>query len=192
MPGWGVLVGMHPAFPCLSFLVTFLSVGCSFSRRSELQDGVTWSQLDAASSSLASGPNVVLASGRVLDALDGSPVVGATVEFWTEDDAEPRRRTHVETTEVDGAFLLCAARSDPSPVVGEKLVVHAPGYTSTGGDRGGEEEFFLFPQAEPLRLRCVDVDGQPISGVQVRSRHSCAHDAPAVRGPTGQHNAINA
>ena len=112
----------------------------------------------------------VVALGRVLDAFDGRPIAGATVELWTEDDEQAAVRTHLVATEHDGSFLV---RATEDTLVGEKWVVHAPDHTSAAGALDEELEVFLLPRREGrrMRMRFVDVAGGPIEGAKVATRY---------------------
>ncbi|MSR63400.1 MAG: carboxypeptidase regulatory-like domain-containing protein [Planctomycetes bacterium] len=115
--------------------------------------------------------------GRLLNALDGTPVGGAACELWSEDFDEPMELVGTVRSALDGSFAL----EDPRRC-GEKMRVRAEGYRSTVF--AGEDEVFLFPRGEPFVLRALDLDGRPIAGARVRSHQTCQHAPPAVEGTT--------
>lgn len=115
--------------------------------------------------------------GRLLDALSGAPVAGATCELWSEDFDAPMELVGSVESALDGSFAL----EDPRRG-GEKVRVRAEGYRSTVF--AGEDEVFLFPRDEPFVLRVLDLDGSPIAGARVRSHQTCQHGPPAVEGMT--------
>lgn len=117
--------------------------------------------------------------GRILDALSGAPVVGATCELWTEDYEETARLTDRATTDAEGRYLL-----RPRTRHEVKVRLLAPGYRGTVSSPDGGVEF-LYPNDEPLRVRVRDLDGQPIAGARIRSHQTCRHAPPAVEGVSG-------
>ncbi|MFT5155287.1 MAG: hypothetical protein ACI841_005298, partial [Planctomycetota bacterium] len=117
--------------------------------------------------------------GRVIDAMTGQPLEGATIEAWTEEIDEVYGGFHriaSARTGQDGRYQLRRAEGGRRS---EKVRVSAPGYATLSAV-GGDQFLRLFPVDERIpRMRFLDVDGRPIEGVRVTSTYSCAHDVPA-------------
>jgi len=120
-----------------------------------------------------------LVHGRLLDALDGTPIEGAACELWSEDVDAPMALQDAVQSGHDGSFVLKDLRRR-----GAKVRVRAAGYRSTVF--AGDEVVFLFPQDEPFTLRLLDLDGLPIAGARVRSHQTCQHGPAAVEGTSGE------
>jgi hypothetical protein len=117
--------------------------------------------------------------GRLLDALTGAPVAGATCELWNEDFEEVARFAESTTTRADGSYELRPRTRDEV-----KVRLSAPGYRSTVTSLDGGVEL-LYPNDEPLVVRVLDLDGRPIAGARIRSHQTCRHAPPAVEGVSG-------
>jgi hypothetical protein len=117
--------------------------------------------------------------GRLLDATSGAPVAGATCELWTEDFDEPGRLVESALSRADGSYELHPRSRDEL-----KVRLRASGYRSmvVAGD---DELELLYPDDEPLVVRVLDLDGQPIAGARVRSHQTCRHAPPAVEAVSG-------
>jgi hypothetical protein len=114
--------------------------------------------------------------GRLLDAISGAPVAGATCELWTEDFDQPGRMVESVVSRADGRYELHLQTRDEV-----KVRLRAPGYRSTVVSNDGELDL-LYPSDEPLVVRVLDLDGQPIAGARIRSHQTCRHAPPAVEG----------
>lgn len=117
--------------------------------------------------------------GRLLDAISGAPVAGATCELWTEDFDQPGRMVESVLSNAAGTYELHPQTRDEV-----KVRLRAPGYRSTVVSADGELER-LYPNDEPLVVRVLDLDGKPIAGARVRSHQTCRHAPPAVEGVSG-------
>jgi hypothetical protein len=117
--------------------------------------------------------------GRLLDALTGAPVVGATCELWTEDFDEPARLVESTLSRGDGIYEIHPVSHDEC-----KVRIRAAGYRSTVVSTDSEDEF-LFPSDEAFVVRVLDLDGNPIAGARIRSHQTCRHAPPAVEAVSG-------
>jgi hypothetical protein len=85
--------------------------------------------------------------GRLLDALTGAPVAGATCELWSEDFDEVARLAESTKTRADGRYELRPRSHDEF-----KVRLSAPDYRSTVTSLAGGVEL-LYPNDEPGRPR---------------------------------------
>jgi hypothetical protein len=125
--------------------------------------------------------------GLVLDAQTGKPVPGARVETWTSAINAPFGGFHrigMTTTGADGRYLV---RIQSGQVKAEKLRISASGYLTLSATAGDIfDTLDLFPaEAQPPRIRVVDLEGRPIAGAHITSTYSSNYDASALDVRTG-------
>ena len=118
-------------------------------------------------------------AGRLLDVTSGAPVAGAICELWTEDEDQPRL-VESSFSRADGSYELHALAPNET-----KVRLRAPGYRSAvvAAPQGDLE--LLYPNDEPLVVRVLDLDGNPIAGARVRSHETCRHAPAAVEAVSG-------
>ena len=120
------------------------------------------------------------ARGRLLNALDYTPIPGARLEAWLESYPSAGTLLGSATTGADGRFRL---KIKVGGREAHKVTVRAPGYrSSTWSDsavRAWDEDFLLLPLGEPERYRVLDLDLRPVSGARLEIHQSCSHDPPA-------------
>jgi hypothetical protein len=127
-----------------------------------------------------------LVHGRLIDAFTGRPIVGGTVESWTEEicgHSGGFARVGEAQSRADGRFSL-QVRS--GTVRADKARCYAPGYltlSTTTGEVGDVVKLFPAPD-EPTRMRVVDLRDRSIPGVLFTSTRTCSHDAPAFQATT--------
>ncbi|MCC7014474.1 MAG: carboxypeptidase regulatory-like domain-containing protein [Planctomycetes bacterium] len=118
-----------------------------------------------------------LAFGRVIDAVSGAPIAGASLEAWTEDWDSAGAVVDRSSSAADGSFAL---RREVESVHAEKVRVRASGYRSNVVSFSDlSEELALVPGIAPLVLRVVDVQRRPIAGATLRTHQTCSH-APSA------------
>ncbi|MBL8862305.1 MAG: carboxypeptidase regulatory-like domain-containing protein, partial [Planctomycetes bacterium] len=125
---------------------------------------------------------------RVVDARDGRPIVGATVELWTEDGVRPRivaTRLATLRTGADGTssfeYKIDGVRADVARVT-------RPGFASVSVSSGDLEDGVALEPALPLTGRVVDLEGLPVANARLFTPGMCRHavaGAEARSGPDG-------
>ncbi|HEX6882673.1 MAG TPA: hypothetical protein VF530_04780 [Planctomycetota bacterium] len=117
--------------------------------------------------------------GRIVDAVTGAPVAGVECELWTEDFDRPARLVEAARSGSDGVYELRRAFTEEC-----KLRLRHPRYAGTtiAAEAGEDDEelVYLYPRQEPLVLRILDLDGNPVPHARVRSHQTCRHAPPAV------------
>jgi hypothetical protein len=113
--------------------------------------------------------------GRLIDSRTARPVVGGTLELWTEGLGPAPRKVATAASASDGSFALLRRGEDKA----DKLIVHAAGYRSTLTSTSDADEILLWPRATHLGLRITDLEGRPIAGTRAETRQTCAHAPPA-------------
>ena len=123
-------------------------------------------------------------TGRVVDASTGRPVVGATIETWTEElSPTGLYRVAAADSDANGAFRVSIRDGD---VRAQKVRVVAPGHLTYPGTLDDLELVHLMPKpAWTWRVRVVDLADRPIRGARITTTYSCAHDVPAFEVTTG-------
>lgn len=119
--------------------------------------------------------------GRVVDAMTGLPIAGATVETWSEEITESTvglRRFGETMTRASGQFRIRVREGD---LLSEKARVMAPGYATLSTVTASMADVLeLFPLDPAIpRLRFVDAQGQVIANGVITSTRTCAHDLSA-------------
>ncbi len=118
---------------------------------------------------------------RLLDAQTGEPLANVRVEFFHEDELEgPAIFLGEVATASDGTY---DAPHLFERKLADKTRLSKAGYESTEFGGGPDDEVFLY-KARPIEGRILDLEGQPIEGVVIRSRQSCAHAPPASESRT--------